>query len=111
MLTVKEVSLTRETLEEIRKIDLEFYPNIGPIDWYLSRYKPWHSAFVAMDDEKIIGYFVAMTKNIDDEIQITLRLNTTMYPGTRILRHFYWPFNVSDGAVWCQRSIWRYRIH
>lgn len=60
MLTVKEVSLTRETLEEIRKIDLEFYPNIGPIDWYLSRYKPWHSAFVAMDDEKIIGYFVAM---------------------------------------------------
>ena len=38
-----------------------------------------------------------MTKNIDDEIQITLRLNTAMYPGTRILRHFYWPFNVSDG--------------
>ena len=60
MLTVKEVSLTRETLEEIRKIDLEFYPNIGLIDWYLSRYKPWHSAFVAMDDEKIIGYFVAV---------------------------------------------------
>ena len=60
MLTVKEVSLTRETLEEIRKIDLEFYPNIGLIDWYLSRYKPWHSAFVAMDDEKMIGYFVAM---------------------------------------------------
>ena len=60
MLTVKEVSMTRETLEEIRKIDLEFYPNIGSIDWYLSRYKPWHSAFVAMDDEQIIGYFVAM---------------------------------------------------
>ena len=60
MLTVKEVSLTRETLEEIRKIDLEFYPNIGLFDWYLSRYKPWHSAFVAMDDEKTIGYFVAM---------------------------------------------------
>lgn len=33
MLTVKEVSLTKEILEEIRKIDLEFYPNIGPIDW------------------------------------------------------------------------------
>ena len=60
MLTVKEVSLTRETLEEIRKIDLEFYPNIGLIDWYLSRYKPWHSAFVAMDNEKMIGYFVVM---------------------------------------------------
>ena len=60
MLTVKEVALTREILEEIRKIDLEFYPNIGSIDWYLSRYKPWHSAFVAMDDKQIIGYFVAM---------------------------------------------------
>ena len=60
MLTVKEVSLTRETLEEIRKIDLEFYPNIGLIDWYLSRYKPWHSAFVALDDGKMIGYFVAV---------------------------------------------------
>ena len=60
MLTVKEVSLTRETLEEIRKIDLEFYPNIGSIDWYLSRYKPWHSAFAAMDDERMVGYFVAV---------------------------------------------------
>ena len=60
MLRVKEVSLTRETLEEIRKIDLEFYPNIGLIDWYLSRYKPGHSAFATMDDEKMIGYFVAV---------------------------------------------------
>ena len=60
MLTFREVSLTREILEEIRRIDLEFYPNIGPIDWYLSRYKPWHSAFVAMDGEKMIGYFVAV---------------------------------------------------
>ena len=60
MLTVKEVSLTREILEEIRKIDLEFYPNIGPVDWYLSRYKPWHSAFAAMDGEQMIGYFVVV---------------------------------------------------
>ena len=60
MLTVQQVSLTREILEEIRKIDLEFYPNIGMIDWYLSRYKPWHSAFAAMDDGKMAGYFVAM---------------------------------------------------
>ena len=60
MMTVREVSLTKEILEEIRKIDLEFYPNIGPIDWYLSRYKPWHSAFAAMDDGKMIGYLVAV---------------------------------------------------
>ena len=60
MITVREVSLTKEILEEIRKIDMEFYPNIGPIDWYLSRYRPWHSAFAAMDDEKMIGYLVAV---------------------------------------------------
>ena len=60
MLTVREVSLTREVLEEIRRIDLEFYPNIGSIDWYLSRYKPWHSAFAAMDAETLVGYFVAV---------------------------------------------------
>ena len=60
MLTVREVSLTREVLEEIRRIDLEFSPNIGSIDWYLSRYKPWHSAFAAMDAETLVGYFVAV---------------------------------------------------
>ena len=60
MLSFKEVSLTRETLEEIREIDREFYPNIGSIDWYLSRYKPWHFAFAAMDDGRMIGYFVAV---------------------------------------------------
>ena len=60
MSIIREISLTRDVLEEIRKIDLEFYPNIGLIDWYLSRYKPWHSAFVAMDSEQMIGYFVAV---------------------------------------------------
>ena len=60
MPVIREVSLTREILEEIREIDLEFYPNIGPIGWYLSRYKPWHSAFAAMDGGKMIGYFVAV---------------------------------------------------
>ena len=60
MITVRETSLTGETLEAIREIDLEFYPNIGQIDWYLARYKPWHSAFAAMDGGKMVGYFVAV---------------------------------------------------
>ena len=87
MLTIKEVSLTREILEEIRKIDLEFYPNIGLIDWYLSRYKPWHSAFAAMDDEKMIGYFVAVPvrKELYDAIVSgvlvdDLGINPDMFP-------------------------------
>ena len=57
---IKEVSLTEEILQEIRKIDLQFYPNIGPIDWYLARYKPWHSTFVAMDQGQIVGYIASL---------------------------------------------------
>ena len=60
MITTKEVSLTRDVLEEIRKIDLQVYGNISGIDWYLSRYRPWHSAFVAMDGGRIIGYVTAV---------------------------------------------------
>ena len=64
MIVIKEVNMTKEVLEEIRAIDLTFYPNIGPIDWYLARYKPWHSAFVAMDEGKIVGYYsLAMLDN------------------------------------------------
>ena len=60
MITIKNVSLTKEVLEQIRQIDLQFYPNIGSIDWYLARYKPWHSAFLALDDDRIIGYVAAL---------------------------------------------------
>ena len=56
MITIHEVNLTREILEEIREMDLEFCRGIGPIDWYLDRYKPWHTALVAREEEKIIGY-------------------------------------------------------
>ena len=55
MITIKRVKLTKDVLKEIRRIDTEFYPNIS-FDWYLSRYKPYHSAFVAESDGKIVGY-------------------------------------------------------
>lgn len=38
-----------------------------------------------------------MTSNIDEEIQVALHLNTSTYPGTRMLRHFYWPLNIING--------------
>ena len=60
MIEIKEVSMTKEVLEIIREIDLQFYPNIGPIDWYLARYKPWHTSFVAMDDGEIVGYLTSL---------------------------------------------------
>ena len=60
MIEIKEVSMTKEVLEIIRGIDLQFYPNIGSIDWYLARYKPWHTSFVAMDDGEIVGYLTSL---------------------------------------------------
>ena len=60
MIVIKEVSMTKEVLNEIRAIDLEFYPNIGPLAWYLARYKPWHHIFVATDEDRIVGYFAAL---------------------------------------------------
>ena len=35
-IVIKEVSLTKDVLEEIREIDLQVYPYIGSIDWYLA---------------------------------------------------------------------------
>ena len=60
VINIMEVSLTGDILEKIRNLDLAFYPTIYDIGWYLARYKPWHSAFAAMDDEKMIGYFVVV---------------------------------------------------
>ena len=57
---IKEVSMTKEVLEKIREIDLNVYPNIGPIDWYLARYKPWHTALAAMAGGEIVGYIASL---------------------------------------------------
>ena len=60
MIEIKEVSMTKEVLEIVREIDLQFYPNIGSIDWYLARYKPWHTSFVAIDAGEIVGYLTSL---------------------------------------------------
>ena len=59
-IAIKEVSMTKEVLEQIREIDLQVYPNIGSIDWYLARYKPWHTALAAMDNGEIVGYIASL---------------------------------------------------
>ena len=59
-IVIKEVSLTKDVLEEIRQIDLQVYPSIGSIDWYLARYKPWHTALAAMDNGEIVGYIASL---------------------------------------------------
>ena len=70
MIEIKEVSMTREALESIRDIDLQFYPNVDPIDWYLARHKPWHTSFVATDNGEIIGYlaFLPARRELYDAI-------------------------------------------
>ena len=110
MIAIKEVSLTEEVLEEIREIDLTFYPNIGPIEWYLVRYKPWHSAFVAMDGEKIVGYLAALParKELYDAIlngvliddlginpDMFLKESAYYYAGSVVIRQEYRGQNIS----------------
>ena len=38
-----------------------------------------------------------MTNNIDDEVAVTLHLQTAFYPRTNRLKHYLWPVNVADG--------------
>ena len=91
-------------LEETREIDLTFYPNIGPIDWYLVRYKPWHTAFAATDGERIVGYLAALParKELYDAIlngvliddlginpEMFLKESAYYYAGSVLLRREY----------------------
>ena len=114
LISVKEVSLTKDVLEEIRKIDLEFYPNIGAIDWYLARYRPWHTAFLALDGEKIIGYLAAMPvqKELYDAIvngvlvddlgvnpNMYLQESAYYYAGSIVIRKEYWGQHISRRLI------------
>ena len=38
-----------------------------------------------------------MSNNIDDEVDVTLHLQTAFYPRTNLLKHYLWPVNVVDG--------------
>lgn len=56
---IKDVSLTEETLREIRSVDMSAYGYARDLGWYLERYHPWHSAFAAVDGGRIVGYLAA----------------------------------------------------
>ena len=51
--------MTKEILREIRRVDMSAYDVVNDLGWYLQRYHPWHSAFAAMDDGRIVGYLAA----------------------------------------------------
>ena len=110
MIIIKEVCLTKEILEEIRALDVCFYPNIGPIDWYLARYKPWHRFLVAMDKESIIGYLasVPVRKELYDAVlngvlvddlginpDMYLKDSPYYYAGSILIKENYRGLNIS----------------
>ena len=58
---IKEVYLTNDILLEIQNIDDTFYKNaITGINWYLERYNEHHKGIFLLDNEKIVGYVVAV---------------------------------------------------
>lgn len=58
---IVKMSLTKETLLEIEKIDDSFYKNdITGIDWYLKRYNNNHYAYCLIDNNEMIGYIVSV---------------------------------------------------
>ncbi|MBR3638519.1 MAG: hypothetical protein IKN45_11470 [Lachnospiraceae bacterium] len=38
------------------------------------------------------------TDKIDEKVSVVLHFNTALYPGTKTLKEFTWPVNVSDDA-------------
>ena len=107
---IKEVSMTKEVLERIREIDIKVYPNIGPIDWYLARYKPRNTALIAMDGGELVGYIASLPakKELYDAIAggvliDDLGINPDMFPedseycyvGSVVLKPEYRGMNIS----------------
>ncbi len=59
MLEIRDISLTEETLREIRRVDMIAYGSARDPGWYLERYHPRHFAFAAMDAGRIVRYLAA----------------------------------------------------
>lgn len=58
---IEEVCLTKENLLKIQDIDDTFYKNaIIGIHWYLERYNKDHKGIVLLDNNKVVGYIVAV---------------------------------------------------
>ena len=58
---IEEISLNKENLLRIAKIDNTFYTNaITGINWYTERYNENHKGIVLTDNDNIVGYIVAV---------------------------------------------------
>ena len=58
---ISEVNLTKDNLIKIQDIDDTFYKNaITGIHWYLERYNKDHKGIVLLDNNRAVGYIVAV---------------------------------------------------
>ena len=60
-MTIEKIYLTKENLIKIKEIDDIFYRNdITPLEWYLERLTPKHTGYIIKDNDKVVGYLVAV---------------------------------------------------
>lgn len=59
MIKITKESLTKETLIKIKKIDDLFYNDIK-IEWYLARYHNFNYGYLVYDEDKFVGYLIAV---------------------------------------------------
>ena len=61
MIKIKKVSLTKENLLKIKKVDDSFYKeDLLTLEWYIERYNENHNGFLLMDDDCCVGYLVSV---------------------------------------------------
>ena len=58
---IEKIYLNKDNLIKIKQIDDEFFKeDITPLDWYIERYTSKHTGYIIKDNDKIIGYLVAV---------------------------------------------------
>lgn len=58
---IEEINLTKENLIKIKQIDDTFYKKDNiTLEWSLERYKGTHKGLVLLDQDKVVGYVVAV---------------------------------------------------
>lgn len=61
MMKIEKVSLTKDNLLKIKKVDDTFYKDdLLTFEWYLERYNKNHNGFLLMDDDCCVGYLVSV---------------------------------------------------
>lgn len=61
MIKIEKVSLTKENLLKIKKVDDSFYKeDLLTLEWYIERYNENNNGFLLMNDDCCVGYLVSV---------------------------------------------------